>query len=797
MWYRDPLLTRAAAVSAGVLFFLPGCQPSAVVVGSTARIAARAAEEASGGGFGSRKAEADTSRAEKPDKDDLRDVKQVLQDAYAGGETPNPAKWTPLKQLTPVPSGEGVVVFEPVSRGADAATADVAAGCANWLQLALGAQLDLGKTPLLTTIGRVRTQLGKKDLRLEPAEAAKLAALTGATRAVAGEVSGSGTQCTLTLQTYSVPDGKPVGQPIRLEGPTANLPGKLPDAAKRLAVALGVKSPQASPAPQLKAEDLALLGRLMYRSPNAQEAAQLEALGPHDSLAALLLVDSGQAKSQAAALKSLMTQAGKNPLVLGHIGYIAATALAPYRETISTEFKQHPRNYALAHTNVWLNRVLHRPNSERLAAEAVVRDAPRNPDAWLSLGWTASTVAHTVRKGRVYDAMDAGEQALIGHMYEEWLAAVYRAAQLDPEYGRAWDRVAQAATFAGEGKLAKEAFWRAAKYSPEKASLYEWGLQMFQPKWGGDPDDLRRVAELAVKEKYPTYRETLNMANELRSAEFKEQGNALSQRVIDDCAVTLKRDPENQEAHWYRGVALWEKGEVETASLELEALAKAHADDAKLQQDVGDLMDQRQRHDRAIKYFRRLIELKPDSAYGHFSLGWDLKQTGKLDEAEKQFREALRIDPDHAGAYRGLAQVAAEQHHNADAIRNYKTAIRLNEYDADSEFRLSILLSQQKQFDEALLHCKRVTGMRQDYEPAWFQLGYVYMELNKPAAAAQACGVAAQLKPEDMANRDNFGQALYLSGHKEEGLKELRQALQSGDESVKKDAQEFLAKHPQ
>lgn len=793
---RNLTLIRAAAAGAGALALLPGCQPSAVVVGTSARIAARAAEEVSGGGFGSRQAAADTSRDEKPDKDEQRDVRQVLKDAYAGGETPNPAKWTPLKQLTPVQNGEGVVVFEPVSCGADTATADAAAGCAEWLQLALGGQLELGKTPLLTTIFRVRTQMGKKDLRLEPAEAAKLAALTGATRAVAGEVSGNGARCTVTLQTYSVPDGKPVGEPVRLEGPAAELPGKLGDAAKRLAGVLGLKNSPATPAPRLKAEDLTLLDHLLYHSPNAQEVAQLEALGPRDPLAALLLVDSGRSKSPSAALKSLMAQAGKNPLVLGHIGYIAATELAPYRETISAEFKRHPRSYALAHTNVWLNRVLHRPNSERAAAEAVVRNAPRNPDAWLSLGWTASTVAAKVRKGRVYDAMDAGEQALIERMYAEWLSAVYRAAQLDPEYGRAWDRVAQAATFAGEGKLARDAFWRAAKYSPDKGDVYEWGLQMFQPKWGGDPDDLRRVADVAMKEKYANYRETLDMANALQGAEFKEQANTLRQRVLDDCAARLKGDPENQDAHWYHGVALWEKGEVETASLELEALAKAHPEDAKLQQDVGDLMDQRQRHDRAIQYFRRLVQLKPDSTYGHYSLGWDLKHTGKLDEAEKQFREALRLEPDNAGAFRGLAQVAAEQHHNADAIRNYKTAIRLNEYDADSEFRLAILLSQQKQNDEALLHCKRVVGMRRDYEPAWMYLGYLYMELNKPAAAVQACQTAAQLKPDDMGNRDNLGQALYLSGHKEEGLKELQEALQRGDEAVKKDAQEFLAKHP-
>lgn len=797
MMHRHLVLSCVAWPSAGALLFLSGCQPTPAVVSTTTRIAVQAAEEAAGGGFGSHQAEVEARKAEKPDKDELRDTKQVLADAYAGGETPNVAKWTPLKQLTPVQSGEGVIVFEPVSRGADSSTTEFAAGCSNWLELALGGQPELGKSPLIITVQRVRTELGKKDLRLEPADAVKLAALTGATRAVVTEVSGNFAQCTLTFQLYEVPGGKPLGKPLQYQGAAEALPARLPEVVSQLAVALGMKKPQIPQASRLRPDELALLGRFMYRSPNAQELAQLETLGPRDPLAALLLVDSGQAKSHRAALKSLMTQAGQNPLVLGHIGYVGAESLVPYRAQIVAQFQQQPRNYALAHTNVWLNRVLHRPNSERAATEMAVRSAPKNPEAWLSLGWTTSSVANTVRKGRVYAAMDGGEQALIECLYAEWLQAVYRAAQLDPQFGRAWDRVAQAATFAGNEKLATQAFWEAAKYSADKEALYGWGLQMFQPKWLDDANNLNRVVDLALKEKYPSYRTTLDMALHLADAGFKPQADTLRQRVMDECSAVLKRDPQSLEARWYLGVAKWEQGQLEEASLELQALAQAHPDEAKLQKDLGELMDQRQRPASAIKYYRQFLKLRPGDPDAHYSLGWDLKHTGQLVEAEKELREALRLKPDLGGAHSGLAQIAVAQHRNEEAARRFKEAVRLNPYDSNSELGLSIVLSQLKQYDEAILHAKRVAGMRPKHAPAWGQLGYLYAVSGKPAAAVEACRVALRLDANDAISRDNLGQALYESGKKAEGLAELRRVLTMGNEVAAKDARDYLAKHPQ
>ena len=54
--------------------------------------------------------------------------------------------------------------------------------------------------------------------------------------------------------------------------------------------------------------------------------------------------------------------------------------------------------------------------------------------------------------------------------------------------------------------------------------------------------------------------------------------------------------------------------------------------------------------DEALVYYLKLLELYPESAQGHNSIGVAFMVKGKLDEAIGHFREALRIKPDHVNA---------------------------------------------------------------------------------------------------------------------------------------------------
>ena len=51
-------------------------------------------------------------------------------------------------------------------------------------------------------------------------------------------------------------------------------------------------------------------------------------------------------------------------------------------------------------------------------------------------------------------------------------------------------------------------------------------------------------------------------------------------------------------------------------------------------------------HDRAAHSFRRLLEIDPSAAYGHFGLGQSLKMLGRRDEARVHLRLAVALAPE-------------------------------------------------------------------------------------------------------------------------------------------------------
>lgn len=65
-------------------------------------------------------------------------------------------------------------------------------------------------------------------------------------------------------------------------------------------------------------------------------------------------------------------------------------------------------------------------------------------------------------------------------------------------------------------------------------------------------------------------------------------------------------------------------------------------------------------HQRAEESFRRLLEIDPSAAYGHFGLGQSLKQLGRPDEARVHLRLAVALVPDSSLYRNALARLGRQ-----------------------------------------------------------------------------------------------------------------------------------------
>jgi Flp pilus assembly protein TadD len=74
---------------------------------------------------------------------------------------------------------------------------------------------------------------------------------------------------------------------------------------------------------------------------------------------------------------------------------------------------------------------------------------------------------------------------------------------------------------------------------------------------------------------------------------------------------------------------------------------------------------------------RQAIQIQPDYAEAHYTLGTVLKQMNQLPDAADALREAIRLDPDFAGAHTTLAAVLRQLGDTAGAAAESKAGAEM------------------------------------------------------------------------------------------------------------------------
>ena len=430
---------------------------------------------------------------------------------------------TPLSRLSPFLNGPGVVICNPV---ASAGLSDFGQGAGGWLNVAVAGQPQFSRTPALGNLERACREMGSPALAVEsPERADRLAAMLGVSEVAIGTLTGTEAHCKLTYRLLKLAHNRPIGTPITAEGTTDQIAAQLPAMATKMAKMLGAAHPDIPAATGLSAANLQFLGPIslsddIWSLTDAQKA-DLRSLAPQSTFAAILALRSIRYTPSAtgAAADVLLSGAPSNSLAVSEVGWDDAAALVPHTGLVQKDISRFPENYLFALSSVWIYRSTAQPLQERKAAETTMQCAPASPDAWLTLGYSISNEADEIRQGRYTGEMSDADQQFVNGLYPDWAFCSQRATQLDPFYGKAWLRLATASCFDGDPATADSAFWQAARLDPDKADVYEWGLQMYQPKWrSGDPQKLNRVAQMAASGNYATQNEIQRMASALGDA---------------------------------------------------------------------------------------------------------------------------------------------------------------------------------------------------------------------------------------------------------------------------------------
>jgi tetratricopeptide (TPR) repeat protein len=132
---------------------------------------------------------------------------------------------------------------------------------------------------------------------------------------------------------------------------------------------------------------------------------------------------------------------------------------------------------------------------------------------------------------------------------------------------------------------------------------------------------------------------------------------------------------------------------------------------------------------------QKIIDLAPDSAYGHFSKGWFWTQEENYQMAVSEYQAALQIRPQFGEARNNLASAYFNLGHWAESIREYENVLRQYPEWSETHLSLGCAYYKSRNISAAIEAWNKAIRLNSDLFIAHYYLGLVYEKLGRRTEA--------------------------------------------------------------
>ena len=241
--------------------------------------------------------------------------------------------------------------------------------------------------------------------------------------------------------------------------------------------------------------------------------------------------------------------------------------------------------------------------------------------------------------------------------------------------------------------------------------------------------------------------------------------------TISDAENVLAVNEKNYTAHYYKGKANLELGNIQTA----------------------------------IEDFTKAIELRPRYADPYFSRGTAyLMQAFDKDESHKHqsltsalenYDAFIDLNKTSPAAYFDRGEVKMELHDYKGAIADFSKAISLDPDDYDAHTMKAICNYHYGYTEQALKEFDAITRMNPEYVNAHFNKGIVLIDLARYEEAIEEFDQVVKKDPEHSDGYEKRGEAKFEAGMIDEACEDFNKAAEMGDEEAAYWVQHNCGKH--
>jgi len=206
----------------------------------------------------------------------------------------------------------------------------------------------------------------------------------------------------------------------------------------------------------------------------------------------------------------------------------------------------------------------------------------------------------------------------------------------------------------------------------------------------------------------------------------------------------------------------------------------------------GDRFYQLNHYDKAIKEYKRGLEIEPKNINLINSLGVCYGVIDEIDQAKKEFEKAIAINPKEVMVIYNIGLIHRINEEEDRAVRYLKKAHGIDSNVFEIELLLGHLLFRQERWTRALPHLEAAASLNPDAATAFRMKGEIFLDKldpKDPQKAGMEFNRALKLNPSDAVSLSGYAQAMALQG------KNLKIALTFAIKSVELEPDNLLFKN--
>lgn len=177
------------------------------------------------------------------------------------------------------------------------------------------------------------------------------------------------------------------------------------------------------------------------------------------------------------------------------------------------------------------------------------------------------------------------------------------------------------------------------------------------------------------------------------------------------------------------------------------------------------------KHDEAIEYYNKAIELDPVNAGKSWEgLGRSYYQMGKLDEAIENYKKAIDLDPlDAADSWSQIGRIYSDLKNYEESVKAYANALELRPNDYYDLIFIAYSLEELHRYEDAIVMREKALTVPTDISD-FEQLANDYIKIGEYQKAIDTYNRALVIDPRDASMWGHIGETYEMMGEYQKAI---------------------------